>query len=219
MKRVGQSLSSLFNGGQVDPSYAEPGPVHSSFDDEGHLLSLQELQPSPYCPSPTTSTPPSPITVRSGFSSSNLYFKPNQHVSKTDSEFVSSSEPLLTEEAKSEALVKVFDEILNDEFQSVVSMNLREAKAVESVANDLIEEVTGSCAIQVVFFLYCSYHSIYHFFIQIAKEEVTVGLDCVSSVAEDISEFIIASSLSDSLHEIVYLAVFEKAAFVSLVIR
>ncbi|VUZ57750.1 unnamed protein product [Hymenolepis diminuta] len=57
-KRKGRSLCDLFNGGPLDRAFAKPGPVHSSFDAEGNLLPVQEVQQSPFCPSPTETNVP-----------------------------------------------------------------------------------------------------------------------------------------------------------------
>ena len=63
-----------------------------------------------------------------------------------------SPEPVVSEMSKSEALMEVFNELLDDEVQNVVSVNVMEAKAAAAVADNFIEEIPESPSIQVSLF-------------------------------------------------------------------
>ncbi|EUB64915.1 MCM3-associated protein [Echinococcus granulosus] len=193
-KRLGRSLADLFNGGPIDPSYAKPGPVHSSFDSGGHLLSVQEIQESPYYPSLSTLTGLSlsmdklkSSSVLAGGTntgdSSNLHLE--QPAFKLDSMFVGPSEPIFSDEAKSEASMAIFNEVLNGEIRRVLTMDLRETKAAESMADELIEETIKSNLTQIV------------------EEEITLRLGFLSSLVEEIAESIIRTFVNNSLREVV----------------
>ncbi|KAL5962044.1 Germinal-center associated nuclear protein [Taenia solium] len=193
-KRLGRSLAELFNGGPIDPSYAKPGPVHSSFDSEGHILPIQEIQESPYCPSPTNLTA-FPLSMDKLESSSlptdgtnagdsfSIHLK--QPAFKLGSIFADSFEPVFSDEAKSESSMAIFNEVLNGEIRRVVLRELREIKATESVADELIGETIKSCSTQI------------------AEEEVAFRLGFVSSVAEGVAEGIIRPFVDNSMREVV----------------
>ncbi|VDM17338.1 unnamed protein product [Hydatigera taeniaeformis] len=194
-KRLGRSLADLFNGGPIDPSYANPGPVHSSFDSEGRILSIQETQESPYCPSSTgltplplsmdnlRSPPLSPDETNVGDAFSAHLRKPAFEVDFMTGD---SSEPIFSDEAKSESLMVIFNEVLNCEIRSVALVELKETKAAASVADEMIDETIESCLTQV------------------AEEEVAFRLDFVSSVTEEITRDIIWNFVDSSLQEIVF---------------
>ncbi|KAL5111941.1 Germinal-center associated nuclear protein [Taenia crassiceps] len=193
-KRLGRSLAELFNGGPIDPSYAKPGPVHSSFNSKGHILPVQEIQESPYCPSPTNLTAfslsmdkqeSSSLSTDRANTRDSFSTHPKQPAFKLDSMFADSFEPMFSDEAKSESSMAIFNEVLNGEIRRVVLRELRETKTAESVADELIDEAIKSCTTQI------------------AEEEVAFRLDFVSSVTEEISEAMIRIFVDNSLREVV----------------
>lgn len=162
---MGRSLAELFNGGPIDPSYAKPGPVHSSFDSEGHILPVQEIRESPYCPSQTNlvafplsmyKPESSSLSTDRAIADDSFSVHLKQPAFKLDSIFVDSFEPMFSDEAKMESSMAIFNEVLNGEIRRVVLKELRETKAAESVATGLIDEAIESCSSQVgsVFYVF-----------------------------------------------------------------